>query len=161
MTQTSQLWLGPRLRAVLYAVGARIIPEGGAVPYDLSDTDLDRYVREFGETSPDARLGLRAALIFIQYLAPSLVLFRFARFSALSADVQDELLTRLHHHRIYIFRSMVLIANAVLQMALYGEPKVMQFVGFHNEVAGRNKRDGFLPPELQAKLAKTEAPHAH
>ena len=161
MSDSKSLWLGPRLRAVLYAVGARVIPEGGAVPYDLRDTDLDRYIREVGETSPDARLGLRASLIFLQFLAPLLVMFRFARFTSLSAEVQDQLMQRLHHHRIYVFRAMLLIANTVLQMALYAEPKVMQYVGFHNEVAGRNKRDGFLPPELQAKLKPSETGHAH
>lgn len=161
MTATAtSLWLGPRLRAVLHAAGARLIPEGGAVPYDLSDTDLDLYVTQFGDTSPDARLGLRASLIFLQYLAPALVMHRLSRFTTMPIEAQDELLRRLHHHRIYVFRAMLLITHTVLQMAFYGEDRVMRYIGFHNETPGRNKHEGFLPPDLQAK-ARAEVPHAH
>ena len=68
-----------------------------------------------------ARLGAGFSALCIFWLYPALMLRRFKRFSALSPDEKERLLSRLQRASLPFFRGAFLLVKPIILGACYGE----------------------------------------
>lgn len=95
------------------------------------DTDAVEIFEEMLRWLPAATsLGLRFSVIFIELMAPALVLRRAARFSGLSQDDRVECLTRMSKSDAYLFRQMVLLHKSVACFGWGGDARVKAGLGY-------------------------------
>ncbi len=116
----------------MWAIGRRIIPAGGEIPYTLEDTRgipfLEKYIQDLPGSSAT---GIKALLIIFD-LCPPLFIFKPRRFVNLSSDDQDIYILNWHNSRIYWRRMVVLLLKTLFGMGYYNDPKVLEHLGWYD-----------------------------
>jgi hypothetical protein len=75
-------------------------------------------------------LGLRASIVFVEFLGPVFGLRKAARFSMLPPEQREECLARMSKHDTYFVRQMVLLHKATACMGWGADDRVRQGLGY-------------------------------
>ena len=108
-----------------------ILPDG-VVPGlpGASRVPLDRFLADFGSVAPARMLwGVRAALWFVVWLAPLLVLGRFRSFLGLGAEDRLRLLHELKKSDRYLVRELPVLLKSIACLGYCGHPAVLRGIG--------------------------------
>lgn len=116
----------------LQRIGFVLIPTGNFPSLGYTDIQSENFINEFWRSAAANRMGLRFALLFVQWLSPVAMLRIPQPFSTLDAGRQYLVLERLHSSRSYLLRSIYLIINTLIQMAYYSDERVLKDLRYTN-----------------------------
>jgi len=114
------------------AIMSALIPPGGDDRYPLSalDTGAVEIYREMLLYLPRLTgLGLRAAVVMIEFWGPWLGLGKVSRFSRLGPEEKEECLVRLSQKDAWLVRQLVLLLKSVACLAWCGDQRVRAALG--------------------------------
>lgn len=137
-------WNGVRTRTlsryecrIIDALGERLIPPGGGIPYSAKDVGMVAFVDQLLMDFPGyARIAFRFVFVYLDLLARFTY---FRTFPDLSSHQQDALLERLRMNKRYTQRSLYVIINTPFQMGFYADSRVTDHIGFFGNRSGQNK----------------------
>lgn len=131
---------GPYLSRIVWAVGSRIIPPGGDIPYSLEDTHSIEFLYNYITDLPrSGAIGIKALLIIFD-LCPFVFIFKPGRFVNLTAADQDRHIRKWQDSRIYWLRMAVLLMKTIFGMGYYNDPKVLEHMGWYYPCSEDRKR---------------------
>jgi hypothetical protein len=90
---------------------------------------------------PITSLGLRAAVVFVEFLGPAAGLKVFTRFSTLDVGRQEECAAALLNHKVLLVRQMGLLLKMIACLGWGADPRVRKTLGM-NEPAKFVERRG-------------------
>jgi len=109
-----------------------VIPPGKDERYPLSALDTDA-VEVFCEMllylPPITGLGLRLAVLMVEFTGPMIGLGKAARFSGLGLDEREACLSSLSKKDAYLVRQLVLLIKSVACLAWCGDRRVRSALG--------------------------------
>ena len=120
-------------RKWLEAIMESLIPPGTVESISLSaaDTKSAEILEEMLCYLPAfTGLGLRASIVFIEFMGPLFGLRRAARFSGLSAEQREQCLARMSKHDSYFVRQMVLLHKATACLGWGADGRVRDGLGY-------------------------------
>ena len=121
-----------RLKAMLDAT----IPKGGGEGLELSAVEtggVEIFEEMIFYLPKSTATGLRAALFFIEFIAPAFVSFRPRRFTRLTPEKQEDVLYKMSKSRVYLVRNMLLLIKSVACMGWGANQKVRFGLGYTDE----------------------------
>jgi hypothetical protein len=121
--------LRPRIEQVVEAVGDRMFPSGGAIPYSARDVGLREYMLDFlGKIPADKSNMICLLLLGYEFAFPILTL-KGLQFTQMSEEKQLEMLEEMQESSLYPFRILNVVVRMFMTFGYLADERVLEEMG--------------------------------
>lgn len=125
----------PRIAKLIEAVGDRMFPTGGAIPYSAQDVDLTDYMLDFLGKIPVDKSNMLCVLMLGYEFGFPVMLGKGLRFTRMSDEKQLAMLESLHDSSLYPFRILNLCMRMFMTFGYLADERVLEEMGYFKKHA--------------------------